>query len=314
MNQILVTGYDQVTEKTKNKTKKERKVLPVKGIVVFYSICIIILGISMISGSIYAKNQINKTVQASIKPEISVARDDDDNTIKINVTHIRGIKTVAYKWNDQEEILINGRNEKSVSETIDLIGGKNVLKVTATEENGQTQTLEKTFIVGNIPEIEKIESVENGIRVIAKSEDKIDYLQYSWDNGEMQKIEIGKKQYEGIINTPKGKHTLKIEVVDTNGMIAKAEREVIGDTEPTVDVKSVMLNGKMTFVIDAEDDENITTISITHNGGEEQIIDVNTKTYHKEVVMTEGEQNTIIVTATNNNGLQKIRRVRFKNM
>lgn len=267
----------------------------------------------MISGSVYARDKIDKTVQASIKPEISIERNDDNNTIEINIKHIREIENVTYRWNNEQEILIAGRNRKEITETIDLIGGENTLKIIATEENGQTQTLEKTFIVGNIPEIKIVGAVDNGVEVYAASEDEIEYLQYSWDNGEMQKIEVGEKQYEGIINTPKGQHTLKIEVITINGMKAKIEQNVVGDTEPTVNVQSTFVGGVMTFVIDAEDDENITTISIIHNGGQKQTINVNAKTHHMEVPMTEGKENTIIVTATNINGLQKTRRIKFTN-
>ena len=267
----------------------------------------------MISGSVYANAKINETVEANIKPEIIFERNDDNNTIEISISHIRRITKVTYKWNDEEEITIDGQNRKSINETIDLIGGQNKLTVTVTEENGQTSKLDKTYMAGNIPEIE-LESVNNGVKVMASSEEKIDYVQYSWDNGEMQKIEVDETtEYEGIINAPKGPHTLKIEVVDVNNMKAKKELTVIGDTEPTVNVQSKLVNGKITFVIDAEDDENIKTMTIIHNGGEKQNIDVNAKTFHKEITMTEGETNTLIVTVTNENNLQKTRRIKFDN-
>lgn len=309
MNQILITGDERVTESI----KRPKKVLPINGIVIFYAISIIILGICMISGSVYAKEKINEKVEANIKPEISVERDDENNTIEIKVTHIRGIKNVTYRWNDENEIIIDGKNSKNISKTIDLIGGENTLKISVTEENGNIKTFEKTFIAGNVPEIE-LEAVANGVKIIASCEEKIDYVQYSWDNGQTEKIEIGKKQYEGIINAPTGRHILKIEVVTVNGMKASKEQAVVGDTEPTVNVQSKLVNGKITFVIDAEDDEGITTVTIIHNGGEKQVINVNAKTYHNEVIMTEGEINTIIVTATNVNGLPKTRRIKFENI
>ena len=312
MNQILITGEEQVTEKVS--VKKQKKVLPINGIVIFYAISIIILGICMVSGSVYARNEINRVVEASIRPEISVERNDEDNTVTINVTHIRGIKTVTYRWNDEEEIMVNGRNKKEISETIDLIGGENTLKISVTEENGQIKTFEKTFIAGNIPEIKIVGAVDNGIEIYAASEEKIDYIQYCWDDQEMQRIQVGEKEYQGIINAPKGQHTLKIEAVDTNGIKAEIEQKVVGDTEPTANVQSTMIDGKMKFVIDAEDDENIKTVEIIHNSGEKQVINVDDKTYHEEITMTEGEINTIIVTVTNENGLQKTRRIRFKNM
>lgn len=311
MNQILITG-EEVIENVNERVTKPKKVAPINGIVLFYAISIIILGICMISGSVYAKEKINATIEASIKPEITVERNDDNNTIQITVTHIRGIKTLTYQWNNEEATIIDGNNRKSIIETIELIGGQNTLKISATEENGQIKTFEKTFIAGNIPEIE-LQSVANGVKIIATSDEKINYVQYSWDSGDVQKIEVGEKKYEGIINAPKGKHLLKLEVVDINGMTAKKEQNVVGDTEPTVKVESKLVNGKATFVIDVEDDERITTLEIIHNGGEKQIINVNAQTYHKEVVMAEGKENTIIIRATNINGLTKTRGIKFDN-
>lgn len=308
MNQILVTGDERVTEKV----KKQKKVLPINGIVIFYAISIIILGICMISGSVYAKEKINETVQANIRPEITVERNDENNTLEISVTHIRTIKNVTYRWNDEAEKTLDKQNNKIITDTIDLIGGENKLTIIATEENGQTSRFEKTYMAGNIPEI-KLEAVANGVKLTATSDEKIDYVQYSWDDGEEQKIEVDKEKYEGIINAPQGLHLLKIEVVDVNNMIARKEQEVVGDTEPTVNVQSKLVNGKITFVIDAEDDENIKSVSIIHNGGEKQTIDVNSKTFHKEIIMTEGETNTLIVTASNINNLTKTRRVKFDN-
>lgn len=308
MNQILITGE----EKVKVKAKKEKKLLPVNGIVSFFAISIIILGICMISGSVYAKDRINEVVEANAKPQVDINRNDDDNTVEINVTHIRGITQIAYRWNEEEETVIDGKNRKNISETIDLIGGKNTLTVAITEENGQTVKYEKTYTVGNIPEI-KLEAVSNGVKVTATSEVKISYIVYTWDDGEEQKIEAGDTTYEGIINAPKGQHTLKIEVVDANNMKAKKTQVVVGDTEPTLKIKPDYVDGQVAFVIDAEDDEKITKVEITHNGGTKQVIDVNDKTYHKDLIMTTGETNTLIVTVTNINGLTKTSRVKFDN-
>ena len=306
MNQILVTGEEKV------KVKKEKKVLPVDSIVIFFAICIIILGICMISGSVYAKDRINEVVEASAKPQVDIIRNDDDNTVEINVKHIRGIVKIAYRWNDEQETVIDGKNRKEITEKIELIGGENKLTVVITEENGQSVTYEKQYKVGNIPVI-KLEAVSNGVQLSSTSEAKIDYIIYSWDDEEEEKIEVGETSYEGIINAPKGKHTLKIKVVDVNNMEANKEQEVVGDTEPTLTVKPQYVNEKVAFVIDAEDDENIKTVEITHNGGAKQTIDVNGKTYHNDLVMTTGETNTLIVTVTNINGLQKTTRVKFDN-
>lgn len=308
MNQILVTGDETVI----NENIRPKKVLPINTVVIFFAISIIILGICIISGIIYSKNKINEQVEANTKPTVDISRNDENNTIEISVQHIRGITSISYAWNDEEATVIKGQNRKQLKEEIDLIGGENTLQISITEENGQTVTYKKTYTVGNIPEI-KLEAVANGVKIISSSDVEIDYVQYTWDDGEIQKIEVGEKQYEGIINAPQGEHLLKIEVVDKNKMIGKKEQKVVGDTEPTVNIATQEINGKHTFVIDAEDDENIKTMSIIHNGGEKQIIEINDKTYHHEITMTENEANTLIITVTNKNDLEKTRRVRFYN-
>lgn len=312
MNQILYTGDEVISGKSTEKVKKQGNTLPVSGIILFFAISIIILGICIIAGSLYGKNRINQTVEASIEPEVEIKRDDENNIIQITATHIRGITELAYQWNDEEKIVIDGKNKESVSTIIDLIGGENTLRVSVTEENGKTKILEKKVVAGNIPEIE-LEAVANGVKVIITNEDAIEYVEYSWNEEEPQRIEVGENQYEGIINAPQGEHILKIEVVSVIGLKATKEQKVVGDTEPTLNIQSKLVNGKATFVIDAEDDEKITTLTISHNGGENQVIEVNEPTYHYEVTMTEGEQNTIIVTVTNLNGLQKTRGVKFTN-
>ncbi len=312
MNQILITGEEKV--KTK-KVKREKNVLPINGIVAFFAICIIILGICMISGSVYAKDKINEVVEANAKPQVEINRNDDDNTIEINVKHIRKITKIVYKWNNEEEKVLYGKNGETsndVSETIDLIGGKNTLTVSVTEENGQTISYEKTYTVENMPEI-KLEAVSNGVKVTATSETTIDYISYNWDDGEEQKVTVGEKTYEETISAPKGQHILKIEVVDINNMKVHKTQTVVGDTEPTLKVKPQYVDGQVAFVINAEDDEKITKVEITHNGGVKETIDVNDVTFEKNIIMTKGETNTLIVTVTNLNGLTKTSRVKFDN-
>lgn len=306
MNQILITGEER------KRVKKEKKVLPVNAITSFFAISIIIVGICMISGSVYAKDKINEVVSANIKPNVEINRNDDNNTIEIVANHIRGITKIAYKWNDEEETIIDGENKKSVSKTIDLIGGENKLTVEVTEENGQTVTYEKNYTVGNIPKIE-LSAVSDGVKVNVTSEAKVSYIIYKWDDEEEQKIEVGESTYEGIINAPRGKHILKIEVVDENDMTAKVTQAINGDTEPSLEVEPDYVDGQVAFVIDAEDDEGIKKVEIIHNGGKKQVEEINEKTYHKDIIMTTGEINTIIVTVTNVNDLTKTLRVKVNN-
>ncbi len=315
MNQILVTGgeNDRVYKNQKMpKVKKEKNPLSKKTIVIIYALSIIILGICIIIGSIYSKEKINETVEASAKPTIDIVRDDDNNTLEIKVNHIRGITKLEYWWNAEEATTINGNNQKQLTETIELLGGTNTLTLEVTEENGQKVKYSKQYTVSNIPTIE-LEAVSNGIKIISTSETEIDYITYNWDNGENQEIQVSAKEYEGIITAPMGPHTLTIEVVDINGKKASKIQQVVGATEPTISISAAYLsNGKVGFIIEATDEDQIATVELTLNDGTPQTVEVNDKTYKGEVEMVAGE-NRLKVVVKNRSGIEKTRGAKFVN-
>lgn len=312
MNQILVTGYEEENNVKRSKTPKQpkepKKVIAIKPILIFYAIFTIILGICMISGSAYAKVKINETVEANAKPVLQVNRNDDDNTIDIEVSHIRGINTIRYRWNDEPEQTIPGNGQKQIKETIPLIGGQNTLAVSVTEENGETVTYKNTY-KANIPTI-KLESVSNGVKITSTSEEEIDYIVYNWDDGEEEKIPINKDKYEGIINAPEGKHILNIEAVDKKGNKANLSQLVVGDKSPTIGIKAAIIDEKISFVVDVEDDTEISKVEITLNGEVIDSVEVGDKTYHKEIEVQEGE-NKLIVKAYNINNLEAKKGVKY---
>lgn len=317
MNQILVTGEEynkkqqkkQKQPKMQKQPKQNRTLIEINPIVIFYAISIMLLGICLITGSVYAKDRINETVEANAKPVLDITKDDINNTLSVKVTHIRGIKNITYKWNDGETTEINGNNQKTTQGTIPLIGGENVLEINITEENGQTVTYRNTYVISNIPEI-NLEAVSNGIKVIITSEEEIEYMTYQWDNREEEKVEIGKEKYEGTITAPKGQHTLKITAVDVNGNKGTKTQAVVGDEAPTLTLKADRIDGKLVFVIDAEDDEEISEVEITLNGGTPETIDVNDTKFHKEVEMLDGE-NRLKVVVRNKNNLETVKGGKF---
>lgn len=315
MNQILVTGgeSDRINKTQKMpKVKKEKRPLSKKAIVIIYALSIIILGICIIIGSIYSKEKINETVESTTKPTVDIVRNDDNNTLEISVNHIRGITKLEYWWNNDEATTINGNNQKQLTETIELLGGTNVLTLEITEENGQTVKYSKQYTASNIPTIE-LEAVSNGVKIISTSESEIDYITYNWDNGENQEIQVGDTQYEGIIIAPMGQHTLTIEAVDINGNKASKIQQVVGATEPTISISAAYLsNGKVGFVIEATDEDQIATVELTLNDGTPQTIEVNDKTYKGEVEMVAGE-NRLKVVVKNRSGIEKTQGAKFVN-
>ena len=298
MNQILITGYEEEKKSPNKKQKpvKMKKVASINTIVTIFAICIIILGICMATGSTYAREKINETVEANAKPTVEMNRNDDTNTIDIEVSHIRGIKEIKYKWNNGNEEIIQGNNQTKIQKSIPLIGGQNTLTVSVTEENGQTE----------------LSSVSNGVKVKATSKEKLASITYKWDDGAVEKIDVSEETYEGIINAPGGKHTLDITATDINGNIGTKTQVVVGDTAPTVTIKASIIDGKKMFVIDAEDDTGLANVEIILNDNTVDKTEVSGKTYHKEIEILQGE-NKIIVKAYNINELETLKGARYNN-
>ena len=307
MNQILITGEEVLK---KQKVKKEKKLIEINKIIIFFVLCIIILGGCYIFAGIYSKVKTNQILEANTKPSVEIEKNDENNTVEITISHIRGIKTIKYKWNDEQETILDGNNQTNITETIDLIGGKNTLTVTVIDENNQSVTYQKEYTVGNLPQI-KLEAVSNGIKTIVECEDTIENIKYAWDNEEEQIINVNDKYYEGIINAPKGQHTLYITATTTEGIETTKSQLIVGDTEPTLNIKADIIDEKVVFVVDAEDDEQITDVEIILNEGETQTITVNDKTYHTEIEMTKGILNKLKVTVYNVNGLETMLGVLF---
>lgn len=295
MNQIVFTG------------EEKKKLLKIETIVTIFAIGIIILGGCIAINAGYSRVKINEEATANAEPKVEIAQNEIAGVVTIKVTHIRGIRTIAYSWNDEEEIILNENNKKQLEETIDLLAGTNTLTVKITEENGKTVTYEKTYTSGNIPKI-SLEAVTDGVKIISSSEQVIDYIEYSWDDGEKTKIEVGKTTYEGTIETPRGLHTLNIVVVDKYNNKATKKQEVVGDTAPTLEVK--INKETKSYAINAEDDEQLTKAEITYENGEKQEITINDKTFNHEIKLTSGE-NKLMVVVYNLNGLSTYRKVMY---
>lgn len=329
MNQILVTGEERLDRDKKikeqyegymdkqlkdrlarqNKVKDytgEKSVAQTKKFASIFAILIIILGICIIVGGIYTKNKINETAQANAKPSIEFKYNEENATVDIAVSHIRGIKEITYQINDNEEKKISGNNQKNVKTTAELEGGNNTLVVTATEENGQYVKYTQNYTVQIIPEI-ALEAIENGIKITAKSKNIIDYITYKWDDGEETKIEVNNEKYEGTINVKRGKHNLTVNAVDKNGKNKTITTPVTGKSEPSSSIKLGMRNRRLYFLINVESEVNITNIKITINEEEKENKQVSNNKYNTEIEVKEGI-NKIVLEIEENDGTKTERK------
>lgn len=189
------------------------------------------------------------------------------------------------------------------------IGANLLNKVEApkNEVSNNNTTTEEPVIQGNI-EI-KFSSVEDGVKLNIISNIEIAIVEYCWDEEELTTIELGNEtEYETVIPTKQGTHTLKVYVVDINGNEENKEQLVIGDTEPEVTIGTDKISN---YVVKAKDDEQLTKIIIKINE-DTQEIEINEKEFEISLPIPDG--NSIIdVTAYNLNGLSVNKKAQVTN-
>lgn len=192
------------------------------------------------------------------------------------------------------------------------IGGNLLSKVEApknevSNNNTNNTTTEDPIIQGNI-EI-KFSSVEDGVKLNIISDIEIATVEYCWDEEELKTIELGNEtEYETVIPTKQGTHTLKVYVVDIKGNEENKEQLVIGDTEPEVTIGTDKISN---YVVKAKDDEQLTKIIIKINE-ETQEIEINDKEFEISLPIPEGDS-IIDVTAYNLNGLSVNKKAKVTN-
>ena len=175
MNQILDTGdeqfrnnsinYGNYNKQPKQKVYKEKSAIEINKIVIFFSISILILGICIIAGSIFAKNKINRFVEESARPTIDFSLNEEDNSVDVIVKHQKGIAQVSYKLNNEDEIVVNGNNQKTINKNIKLSAGENKIVVKAIDENNNiTQNIDQILLSTNLVRVKNNISFGNKLR------------------------------------------------------------------------------------------------------------------------------------------------------
>ena len=319
MNQILDTGdekfknnninYGNYNQPKRQKVNKQKNPIEINKIAVFFAISILIFWICIITGSVYAKDRIQKVVEASARPTIDFNLNEEENSVDISVKHQKGIKQISYQLNNEEEKVINGNNQKTISTTIKLEGGKNKISVKAIDENNNIVEYEHEYIIGTLAEI-SLENVDNAVKITANSEEKIKTITYNWDDGEETTINVDSTDYTGKITAPKGRHTLKIVVLDEKNVKTEKTQVVIGATAPKIDVSLTIKENEYYCVINVTDETNIKNVKITLDGEEKINTDVNSTTYTTEVKLQDNASNVIVVEASNGNLTSTIKRQR----
>jgi len=293
MNQILQT-----------ENKKSSGPIEISKIVKFFAIAILIFGIILIGLGLYSyiKNNADKekTTKESLKPEVNVTRQDDD--ILIQVTHNVAISQIIYKWNEEQEKVIEGENRTSLSETIDLPFGTNTLYLKVVDTNGQETVFQKEYIVDGDgkPVIELVLTKDYKIKITVQDAVGLKYINYTWNNGEKTKVEANIENLtiiEQTIDIPLGKNTLTVDAVNTSDVITTKELEVKGVKRPVV---TFAKDGDY-LIIRAEDEDAMKLVTYTLNGQRYQINFGEQKVIEYKQPIPKGES-TLELTAENKDG------------
>lgn len=311
MNQILDTGeeqfknnninYGNYNQNKKQKVYKEKSVIEINKIVIFFAISILILGICIIAGSIYAKDKINKNIEENATPVVNFNFNEDESSVDISVHHPKGITQVIYTLNNQDEKVIEGNNQQDIKTTVKLDGGKNKIVVKATDEMNHLVEYEQEYTVGNLAQID-LNNVDNAVKLTVTSVEKIKTVSYKWDDEQEKVIEVNSTQYSERITVPVGKHTLKIEVIDDKGIKTEKTQVVIGAKVPEIKVQAIKkLDGNVYYSISIKDEVILKNVKITLNDEEKVNIDVNSSEYTTEIVLQKGFDNKLIIEASNEN-------------
>jgi len=305
MNQILQT-----------EKRKEKKPVEIGKIVKFFVVAIIIFAIILIGIGVYyivTNNNIIKGQEQDTEtlPDVKIEKQEDKVLIQVNSK--LAISKIVYNWNEEQNSTIEGENRTNFTETIDLPYGTNMLNVTIVDINGKETKFQKEYIVegDGKPVIELKLTAENKIKITVEDKNDLQYINYSWNNEEPQKIEANadnKNLIEQIIDIPLGQNTLKVEAINTKNITASKELEVKGIKSPTLSFKK---RGDI-LIIRAEDETGIKIIDYTLNGQRYQIDYGNKTVVEYEQQIQKGE-NYMEITAENQDGGKTTKSVKIIN-
>ena len=271
----------------------------IRKVIMIFSVILIVMGCALIGKSVYAfsvsKNKLKDT------PEVSTDKMGKEVTITINTQY--PIKEFSYRWNSGEETKIEGNQTVSISKTIDIPNGNNVLKISVIDCYGNKTEYMKQYIYESTdtekPTIE-IAKVGNKLKITATDETKIAYMTYSWNDEEPERVDAKEDQDKEIvteIDVPKGESKLYLTAVDGEDNKQTRSEKIIAASKPTFTISTDQSN----IIVNAKDEIGLKKIVVyvdnnAYDSGENPI---NQTEIQAKIPVSAGNHNiTIIVTNT----------------
>lgn len=281
--------------------------------IILIIIAVVSVGIAIVVSRKTAEKSKNL---AALKDKIQISiMEEENSTIALNISSINPVDKIVYSWNgktDQEK-QIDGKGRREISERgIEMPIGSNMIKVNVIDDQGNTQTAEKTFESRTGKDINKpeITITNKGAIIEVVVTDDVGLKEATSQMGNDKKaIYPAKKDEPGEIKfqvtAKEGTETLQIVAVDLAGNVTKEEREIKGVARPEIKVEQTSDTTKL--VIKVKHNVGIAKVEYALNGqGYIKTYEQNDPN-NKEVELTQelavGE-NTIKVKATSVEGFE----------
>ncbi len=180
MNQILSMQSD-FNDYNNKSTKKQPREVPnkasIKSIVTFFSILIILFGLILIGDSVYAI--ISSKPKLKDNPNITIQAVGLEATIKVSTE--KPIKQISYRWNQDNETILQGDGTVQMEATVDIPDGNNILNISVIDFYGNKTDYQKQYVSNRNdktkPTIE-ITVSGNTLNIVANDETELAYLTY----------------------------------------------------------------------------------------------------------------------------------------
>ena len=160
------------------------------------------------------------------EPTIDIAEEGTAGNIRITATDETAISYITYKVNDEVKIRIDKSEseDKTINYILKLPRGENKIIITACDEAGNIETLEKTIIVSGKSNI-KAEVTNGQIVFIVDDPDGIRDIEINLNGLVYAAKDINQKAVRVPMNLAQGANTISIKVTNVNSLVTVVSTE-----------------------------------------------------------------------------------------
>ena len=160
------------------------------------------------------------------QPTIDIKEEGTEGNIKITATDETAISYITYKVNDEDEIRIDKSEteNKAINYILKLPRGENKIIITAVDESGNIETLEKTIIVSGKSNI-RAEVTNGQIIFIVEDQDGVRDIEINLNGLVYAAKDINATNLRVPMDLEPGANTISIKVTNVNSLVTVVSTE-----------------------------------------------------------------------------------------